>query len=362
MGRIATIGTVVAVLFALIVLPQIFYTVDETQMAIVTRFGEFKEAHTSPGIRTKWPFVYRVTKFDKRLLRVDAQPASLLTSDKRNLVIDAYARYRIVDPLLFFQRLTSEVEAESRVANIVNSQIRSEVALDLQTDVISETREEIMRRVTTASNRFEVSRERAMTELPDGLRDSRITVVLTKAVQDPNAPERGQVATPEQIEALIREPNPPELDGLRAQYFVPLINQLGIEIVDVRMKRADFPPAIAQSVFDRMKAERDRIASGLRAEGEQRDLEIRADVDRQATITLQTAEGFAAQVRGEGESEAIKILAAALEEDPAFYDFQRTLEAYKNTLDADTTLVLDANSDFFKFLQDSTGTLSTQTP
>lgn len=358
MGKVA-IPTVIVVVLALIVLPQIFYTVDETQMAIVTRFGQFKESHTEPGIQTKWPFVESVTRFDKRLLRVDAQPASLLTSDKRNLVVDAYARYRIVDPLLFFRRLTTEIQAESRVANIVNSQLRSEVALDLQTDVISETREEIMERVTIASNRFEVERERAIEQFPDGLRDPRITVVMLRVVQDPDALVRGRLATPEEIEALIREPEPAELEGLRAQYFVPLSIEFGIEVVDVRIKRADFPEAIAESVFDRMKAERSRIASGLRAEGEQRELEIRADVDRQATVTLQTAEGFAAQIRGEGESEAIKILAAALEQDPDFYDFQRTLEAYRNTLDSETTLVLDANSDFFKFLQDPTGTTST---
>lgn len=353
------VPTVIAAIIALIVLPQTFFTVDETQLAIVTRFGEFRRAHNEPGLRVKVPFIDSVTKFDSRLLRADAPPASLLTADKRNLVIDSYARYRIVEPLLFFQRLSSEREAASRVSAIVNSQLRSEVALDLQSDIISETREEVMQRVTVASNRAEISRDEAVL-FPDGLNNPEITILLTPLVQDPDSIVRARTPTPEEKAALIREENPPEIEGFSVSYFQPLARGFGVEIVDVRIKGADFPIDIASSVFNRMQAERERIASGLRAEGTQRDAEIRADVDRQVEITLETARGRAALLRGEGEGEAITILAAALEQDPEFYDFQRTLEAYRNALDSDTTVLLDSDSDLFKFLQDPFG--STETP
>lgn len=348
------VPTVIAAILALIILPQTFFTVDETQLAIVTRFGEFRRAHNEPGLRVKTPFIDSVTKFDKRLLRADAPSASLLTSDKRNLVIDSYARYRIVEPLLFFRSFQSERDAASRVSAIVNSQLRSEVALDLQTDIISETREEVMQRVTLASNRAEVTREEALL-FPNGLRNPEITIQISPLVQDSDNLVRGRPPTASEFEALVGNPNPPELAEFKVTYFQPLARRFGVEIVDVRIKGADFPVDIAESVFNRMQAERERIADGLRAEGTQRDAEIRADVDRQVEITLETARGRSALLRGEGEGAAISILAEALEQDPEFYDFQRTLEAYRNALVNDTTILLDANSDLFKFLQDPFG-------
>jgi membrane protease subunit HflC len=349
------VPTAVIAIIALIVLPQIFFTVDETQLAIVTRFGEFRRDHTTPGLRVKTPFIDSVTKFDKRLLRADAPSASLLTADKRNLVIDSYARYRIVEPLLFFRSLSSEREAASRVSAIVNSQLRSEVATDLQSDIISETREEVMRRVTIASNRFEIERQTAEENFPDGLRNPEITILLTPIVSDPDVIVRARTPTSEEFEAIVRSPNPEGFDGLKITYFQPLARQFGVEIVDVRIKGADFPVDIASSVFTRMNAERKLEADGLRAEGTQRDAEIRADVDRDVEIILETARGRSTLLRGEGEGQAITILAEALEQDPEFYDFQRTLEAYRIALNTDTTILLDANSDLFKFLQDPFG-------
>ena len=168
------ITIVIIVVAAFILIPQALFTVDETQLAIVTRFGEFQRDYRSPGLYVKQPFVETVRKMDSRLLRVDAQPASLLTSDKRNLVIDAYARYRIVDPLKFFQRLQTEGEAVSRVSDIVNSQLRREVALDTQSEVISETREQVMSRIAEASNRSEISRDNAMRLFNNNVRDPAV--------------------------------------------------------------------------------------------------------------------------------------------------------------------------------------------
>jgi regulator of protease activity HflC (stomatin/prohibitin superfamily) len=419
MGRI-TVPLIVLLIAALIVLPQTFFTVDETQMAIVTRLGAYKRTHTEPGLYIKTPFVEQVTRFDKRLLHVEVPPSSILTLDKRNLVIDAFARYRITNPLLFFRTLGTELQGGSRVRDLVASELRREVALDLQSEVISETREEVMRRITRASNRSEISWTEA-TGLPNGLRNETLTVTVTPvlpggstappvpateeqiaALEADPEPEllngarvtynlrddfsgrvtevtreealalenglrnerlsilieevvRGRPASPAEITALEREESPPELAGFSANYFVPVSTKLGIEIVDVRIKRADFPESIQNSVFERMKAERERRANEQRAAGTQRELEIKADVDRRVQEIIAEAEGEAARIRGEGEREAIRILAASLNQDPEFYDFQRTLQAYRTLLDEDSTIILDADSDLLKFLQDPFG-------
>ncbi len=344
------ITVIIIIVAAFILIPQALFTVDETQLAIVTRFGEFQRDYRSPGLYVKQPFVENVRKMDSRLLRVDAQPASLLTSDKRNLVIDAYARYRIVDPLKFFQRLQTEGEAVSRVSDIVNSQLRREVALDTQSEVISETREQVMRRVANASNRSEISRDMAMQLFNNNIRDPRLTIVITE-ISEEGIASRGRPATNEELDALSRDAAPDILGNATVTYFQPLSDELGIEIVDVRIKRADFPTEIEQSVFARMRAERARIAEGLRAEGTQRDREIRAEVDRDVQIILETANGTAARLRGEAEEEAIKILAEALEQAPEFYEFRRSLETYEKILDNKALIVLESDSDLFKYLQ-----------
>jgi membrane protease subunit HflC len=346
-----TIPLIVIIIAAIIVIPQTLFVVDETQMAIVTRFGEFKRSHTTPGLRVKTPFAEQVTRFDKRLLRVDVAPASLLTSDKRNLLIDSYARYRIVDPLIFFKNLTNETFANSRVGDIVNAQLRQEVARDLQTEVISETREDIMDRVTADSNYIEISRGDIDRDY-EGLGDPFITV---RVDDNPDDEVRPRLATEEEVVFLLGNPSASNVEGLKVTYTANVRKALGIEIIDVRIKRADFPPDIETSVFARMEAERERIASGLRAEGTQRDSEIRANVDRQVNIILETAEGTSALLIGEAEQEAIDILAEALERNPDFYAFRRSLEAYKVFMDSKTTIIIDPDSDLLRFLTDPSG-------
>ncbi|MCX8278285.1 MAG: protease modulator HflC [Dehalococcoidia bacterium] len=346
-----TIPLIVIIIAAVIVIPQTLFVVDETELAIVTRFGEFKREHKSPGLQVKTPFAEQVTRFDKRLLRVDVAPASLLTSDKRNLVIDSYARYRIVDPLIFFKNLRNEASAGSRVGDIVNSQLRQEVARDLQTEVISETREDIMDRVTKDSNRIEISRGDVLRDY-GGITDPFITI---RVDDNPNDEFRAVRASEEQIALLVDDPNALDADDLTVTYAANIRKALGIVIIDVRIKRADFPPDIETSVFSRMEAERERIASGLRAEGTRADSEIRANVDRQVNIILETAEGRSALLRGEAEQEAITILATSLEKDPDFYSFRRSLEAYRVIMDSQTTVIIDPDSDLLKFLTNPNG-------
>ena len=282
MRFLATLLITLLVLSA-IILPQVLVVVDETELAIITRLGDPQRSIRSPGLYLKAPLVDSVTKFEKRLLIFDAPAESLLTSDKKRLIIDVYARGRVTDPLLFFQTVRNVTQARSRVIDIVASELRREIASDEQLEIIKTKRE--------------------------------------------------------QIENDVR-------DAVR-----PLISELGIDVVDVRIKRADFPQAIAGSVYERMKAERKRIADRERAEGAEADLQKRAEVDREAVEIRSTARKEADIIKGEAEAESISIYAEALEQDPEFYTFLRSLDAYAEFLGENTTVVLPADSEIFKFLQ-----------
>ena len=279
----AAIIFVVLVILTGILGPQSFFSVDETQLAIVTRFGDVKQSITEPGLHTKTPFVDTVTYFEKRRTLFDANPDALITADKKRLVIDAYAIGRITDPLLFRQTVQTSQRAVTRGNDIVASELRRQIANDDQIDIIRNNREQIMEQVRDAVE--------------------------------------------------------------------PKLEDFGIETVDIRIKRADFPNEIATAVYARMQAERKRIADAERADGAKQDLEIRSNVDRQATIIRAEAERDANILRGEGEAQAVTIFASALERDPEFYRFQRSLEAYRNFLTQNATVVLPADSDLFAFLQ-----------
>ena len=282
MRAIAVLIIVLVVVLA-VVGPQALYTVDETQAAIVTRFGEPIGEHVEPGLYFKTPFIDKVTYFDRRSTLFDAAPDSFLTEDKKRLIIDAYAIGRVTDPLVFFKSVRTAQRAETRGKDIIVSDLRQEIANDLQVDVIKENREAIM---------------------------NRVKVVVG-----------------------------------------PKLLEFGVTTVDVRVKRADFPIQIANSIYARMDAERKRIANAERAEGAKKDLEIRAGVNRQATIIRSEAQQEADIIRGQGNAEAVRIFAEALNQDPEFYLFQRSLEAYRKFLTQNATVVLPADSDLFRFLQ-----------
>jgi membrane protease subunit HflC len=270
--KLAAIILLLLVILAGIVGPQAFFVVDETQAAIVTRFGEPRKSDIiKPGLYFKTPFIDTVTYFDKRRKLFDAPADSLLTSDKKRLVIDVFAVARVVDPLLFFQKVRTEQGAITASIPIIASGLREEIARDEQSQIIRTNREEIMASVT-------------------------------KSVS-------------------------------------PELKKFGLSVVDVRVKRIDFPEEIAPNIYERMKAERNRIAAGLRSEGEKKSLEIKADVDRLAAIIRAQAERDANIIRGCGLAEATRIFAEALEQDPEFYTFQRALTVYKTSFTQNTTMV-----------------------
>jgi membrane protease subunit HflC len=275
---------VLILILAAIVLTQSAFIVDETQQAIILQFGEPVAIIQTPGLALKRPFVQNMITFDKRVLSSDAPPQEYLTADKKRLVVDHVTRWRIEDPLIFFQAVRTEAGARARLDDIVFSELRRELASVPFVNVISSQREAIEERVAQST-------------------------------------------------------------ALKAVEF-------GISVLDVRTKRADLPKEVEQSVFDRMRAERQRESSLVRAEGEELGNIIRAQADRTATVTVAEGEQQAQRLRGEGEAEAIRIYAGALGQDPEFYAFSRRLQAYNTILKSGDRLVIPADTEFFRYLLD----------
>ena len=306
MRFILIIGAVLLVLTAISV-PQFFYTVDETQHAVITRFGEVQRVVSTPGLQTKTPFIEAVTVLDKRLLRIDVPPASMPDAESQFLDIDAYVRYTITDPRVFRENLVNVVTAAQRIGSIVTAEVRAEIGLRTRSEIIGGQ----------------------ITVHPDG----------TQSVE-PLLDEQG-LPTREAITRIVKE----RIQGRMAEF--------GVVIHDVRIKRADFPQTTQANIFNRMRTERDVQADRLRAEGEEEFLRRTADVDRQVEIISAGADETSSTLRGEGEAEAIRILAQALEQDPELFSFLRSLEAYRLILTSRTTVVLPADSDLFRYLQSS---------
>ena len=298
----------VVVILGVILLRQSLYIVDETQQVIILRFNEVINTRLAPGLYVKAPFVDTVATFDKRILRIDAAPVAMPDKEKQNLIIDSYARYRITDPVQFRKTLQTENNARSRLGDIVTSTLRDRVALRDRFEIIGA--EPI---IDEAGNPVE---DQEGLPLFEG-RDTR-TAILTEV-----------------------------LDGVRRRTGE---QDFGIEIIDVRIKRADFPESVTPSIYTRMRAERNRIATRFRAEGEEEDLKIRAVANRNREVILAEAEQQSNQIRGAGEAEAIRILAAALNQDPDFFAFRRSLQAYQQFLQEQDTVILSADEPLFRYL------------
>lgn len=276
----------VLVFIIAIVLVNSLFTVDETEQVIITQLGKYVRTITEPGLHFKTPFLQTLNRFENRVLEYDAAAALIITSDKKHLVIDNYARWKIIDPLKLYQTVRDEAGAQARLDDIVFSEIREELARHTLTEVISVNREAIMEKVHR------------------------------------------------------------QCDDKAREY--------GIEVIDVRIKRADLPAEVAHSVYARMKAERHRIAKKYRSEGEEEAVKIRATTNKEKTILLAESYRLAEKLKGEGDAEAITIYAKAFEKDPEFYAFIRTLEAYEKSLRQDTTIVMPSNSEFFQYLSPPT--------
>jgi membrane protease subunit HflC len=314
MRNLVILGIVVIV--ALIVLSQALYVVDVTEQVLVTRFGDPRTVATAPGLYFKAPVADTVLRFDRRVLRIDAQPVSMPDIDKQNLTIDSYARYKIVDPLKFFKTLQNENTAATRIGDVVTSSLRDEIAVRQRTEIIG------------AKPLVDPVTEEQLTD-EEGLPLIEATESRTELLE----------IVFDAVQKRVEE------------------GEFGIQIIDVRLKRADFSDRVQETIFNRMRAERNKIATRLRSEGDEQDLRIRAEANKNREIILAAAEQESNEIRGLGEAEAIGILADALNRDPEFFAFRRTLEAYPKFLNQQTTVILSSDADIFKYLQEPPGQL-----
>ncbi len=299
-----------------VVLWQSAYKVDQTELVLVTQFGAIESTGTEPGLQFKTPFVQQVTRLDKRVLRVDVPASDFQDKGSRILNIDAYVRYRIRDTDKgirdFRESLITESNAQGTISQIVVAALREEVGQREREEIIGG---EIIRN-------------------EDGT-----TTVRPLFGSDGTTPIR------EELTRLVKDAVQIRVDE----------QKFGIEIIDVRIKRADFPNTIVETVYDLMRSERRIQADRLRAEGEEAFLTVTADVDRQVEQISAEADEDANRLRGDGEAEAIRILAEALEGDADLFAFRRSLQAYATILGSQSTLVLSANSPLFQFLQTPDG-------
>ena len=303
--------TGVLVILALIIITQSLFVVQETEQVVVTRFGDVQSVHTSPGLYFKAPFVDSVINYDRRLLRIDAPPSQFLDRDINILEIDVYGRFRINDPRAFLQTLTTEENARSILAQRINSSLRAEVAERSREEIIGGDVEldESGEPVTDDEGNSRVQPTNSRTEL---LQDVIAAVQANLAQEDPS---------------------------------------FGVEMIDIRVKRADFPQEVAGRIFERMRSDREKISRRLRAEGEEEARTRRAAADRDVEVILAGADRDASRLRGDGEAQAISILAESLNKDPEFFSFRRSLDAYKAFLNQRTTVILSSDAPIFRFLQ-----------
>ncbi|MPZ42031.1 MAG: protease modulator HflC [Betaproteobacteria bacterium] len=279
-------GVLVALIAAAVLAALSMFVVDQRQHAIVFRLGEIVDIKTSPGLYLKLPIVDNVRYFDTRILTLDtAEPERFITSEKKNVLVDLFVKWRIVDVRQYYISVGGdEMRAQTRLSQTINSSLRDEFGNRTVHDVVSGERDQIM----------EFMRDRANEDA----------------------------------------------------------SKIGVQVIDVRLKRVDLPQEVSESVYRRMEAERKRVANELRSTGAAESEKIRADADRQREVIIADAYSEAQRIKGEGDAKAAAIYARAYEQNPEFYAFYRSLEAYRVGLGSRSdVLVLDPNSEFFKYLK-----------
>ena len=289
MGVTRILSLVVVALILAAVSGSLF-TVNQTQQALVLQFGEPKRTIQEPGLAFKLPFIQDVTYYEKRVLSLIPQDAEeVILADQKRLQVDAYARYRIEDPLLFYQTVRNERGARGRLEAIIDSSVRRALGRETLASILTGQRNDITRSIG------------------------------------------------EEVNASVAS--------------------LGIKIIDVRLRRADYPTATSQNIFNRMKSEREREAKEFRATGEEEAQKIRADAEKTRTVILSEAQRESQEIRGDGDSQAIQIYADSFGQDADFFAFYRSMEAYRKSMNNNgTSLVLSPDSSFFRFFKDKDGT------
>ncbi|MCB1515294.1 MAG: protease modulator HflC [Hyphomicrobiaceae bacterium] len=264
------------------------FIVHQNEQALVLQFGQFVRKEQTPGLKWKVPVLQQVEFFDKRILDIDTEPQTVTVADKKQLVVDSFARYRITDPLKFYQRLNNEANARQQLGIVLDSSLR---------------------------------------------------LVLGSS----------------SIEAVVRDDRSQLMEQIQ-QRVNAVANDYGVEIVDVRIMRADLPQKIGDSVYERMKTERHQEAARFRAEGEEQLRRIKAEADRKVTVIRANAMRDAEQLRGEGDAERNRIFADAYGKDSDFFAFYRSMQAYEQGLKSgDTRMVISPDSEFFRYFNSAGG-------
>jgi membrane protease subunit HflC len=314
MNRFSTLAIGIVVLLGLIVLFSSAFVVDETEQAIITQFGKpVGDPIMTPGIHFKVPVIQRVYFFEKRFLEWDGAPNQIPTKDKRFIWVDTYARWRIHDPLLYFQRVRDERGAHSRLDDILDGQTRNVIANNNLVEVIRST-----------NRKFEAS-----ADIGD-FQDTEANVPI----------------------ALGRD----KMTRLIIEAAAPRLKVLGIELLDLRFKRINYVEEVQKKIYERMITERKRIADQFRSEGQGEAAKIIGDKERDLKKIESEAYRTAQEIKGKADAEATSIYAAAYNqntESRAFYRFLKTMETYRNTLSEKDWLILSTKGDFFKFLDHS---------
>jgi len=286
--RLLTIIAVALVVAGIFAMSSLFI-VEQTEEALVLRLGEVRDVIPSPGLKMKLPFVENVIFYDNRLLDFEPPPEEVIVSDQKRLVVDTYTRYRITNPLLFYQTVNSEAAVRARLSAMVNGSLRRVLGNVTLSALLSHQRSAIM----------------------------------------------GQIR-----------------DEVTAQG-----KSFGIDVVDVRIRRADLPEENSQAIFARMQSEREQQARQYRGEGAEAAQTVRANAERERTVILAEAQRDAQRVRGDGDAESIRVYAAAFGQDKEFFAFYRSMQAYRDALTGrGTSFVLTPDSGFFRFFQNSDGT------
>jgi membrane protease subunit HflC len=282
------LGIGILVVFVVVIGLSSVFTVNEREQVLVLQFGEVKRLVNTSGLHFKLPLIQNTVYYDRRVLDYDARSQEVPTRDQRQIVVNAFARYRIVDPLKFYQTVNNEERMDAQLTNIINSHLLAEFGkVDLAT-ILTPERANLMRRIA---------------------------------------------------------------DGVKQQG-----GAYGIEVLDVRFKRVDLPEENTQAILRRMQTQREQEARRIRAEGDKDSRTIKADADKQARVIKAEANKRAEILRGEGDGQAQKIYNQAYGQDPAFFDFWATMNAYRDSLDKDNTrFVGPADGDFFRFFGDING-------
>jgi len=270
---------------AVLIGTQSFFTIDQTQRGLLLQLGKPVKSDLKPGLHFKLPFVQNVIQFDYRVLEYDAPPAEILTEDKKNLVVDNYSRWRIVDPLKFYRTVRTVRGGRSRLDDIIYSELRVALGNYSLTEIVSSDRSKIMTQVTKKSD---------------------------KALDD-----------------------------------------YGIDVLDVRIKSTDLPVENQKAIYARMRAERERQAKKYRSEGHEEAVKIRTEADRKRAVMLAEAKRKAQTLRGEGDAQATRIYARALKKDPEFYQFWRSMDAYKKGVTNQTDFVFTPGEEFWRYMESS---------